>query len=181
MANRIEFAKFAAVENPRFSLARCNIIPCISLKRVCRQWISSSAQHPVAVVQGNGICAGLYSTSCRGRTPCRRHNPRVAIARVARSPSYSRRDQITRFSAIFDLRAATPATIDETRSCRANTVARFLFGIQSANLLVFVWKVFSFDKNRPRRSARTSATQSYDEHCRSGGTCRDDGIGGFGK
>lgn len=60
------------------------------------------------------------------------------------SPPYSQRDQITRFSAIFDLRAATPATIDEARSCRANSVTYFFLELDrricsSFSDKFFVW------------------------------------------
>lgn len=161
------------------SLSRDPASSLVFLKRVCRQWISSSAQHPVAVVQGNGICAGLNSTSCWGRTPCRRHNPRLRTRGWLAHPlirvEIKSPDSV--LSSIFapqhQRRSTRPVRVARTRR-----LLRVFFSDsigESARLCVksfFVWQEQTADER--------SATQSYDEHCRSGGTC-DDRIGGFSK
>lgn len=159
------------------SLSRDAASSLVFLERVCRQWISSSAQHPVAVVQGNGIRAGLNSTSRWGRTPCRRHNPRLRPRGWLAHPLI--RAEIKSPDSVLSSIFAPQHQRRSTRPVRvAQTRLRVFFSDrigESTRLCVFfVWQEQTADET-------SSTTQSYDEHCRSGGTCRDDGIGGLSK
>lgn len=107
------------------------------------------------MVQGNGIRAGLNSTSRWGRTPCWRHNPRLRprgwLAHPLIRAEIKSPDSV--LSSIF-------APQHQRRSTRPDCVARTRLRVffsdridESARLCV---KSFSFDKNRPRtkRAAR---------------------------
>lgn len=91
---------------------------------VCRQWILGSAQHFVAVVGKEAKYAQDWILRHVGGV-YRGGDTTPDSGREGGSPLCSHRDQITRFSAIFDLRAVTSAGDRRDPASCANLIARF--------------------------------------------------------
>lgn len=172
----------ARAESPWSSLAWRFAAAASSLvdrEPVCRQWVSGSAQHPVrqwSARRRNTRRTEFYVTLGAGTPGLGDTTPRLR-PRGWLTPLFAQRSNHSIQCYLRSSRRNTGS--DRRHSRRANSIARFSHFRISSISCVYIVRNFPFGSDRSR--GQNGEPRSYDESCRSGGACCDDGISGLSK